>query len=240
MSEQQRPITVVIIEDHELMRNVLEVSLKSYPQIATVCCGSNYTMGLDALLAHKPDIALMDIILPDGSGIDIIKEFYRIFPRPENKTKIICLTSLEEQEDIYAAFHAGAVGYCVKQSAVSGIDWLIKAIERVHEGEIWIDSKIAEAILSIAIKQSSNNKFVTIEGESEKHYAECLKENPLTPREFEVLQLLVNGLTNEQIAERLIVTVGTVKIHIRSILDKLGAENRTQAAVRALRLELVS
>lgn len=238
MSEQQRPITVVIIEDHELMRNVLEVSLKSYPQINLVCCSPNYTMGIDALLAHRPDVVLMDVILPDGSGIDAIKEFYRLFPRPENQTKIICLTSLEEQKDIYAAFHAGALGYCVKQSAVSGIDWLVKAIERVNDGDIWIDSKIAEAILSIAIKQSTN--LVTINGEPEQHYAECLKENPLTPRELEVLQLLVDGLTNEQIAEKIIVTTGTVKTHIKSILDKLGAENRTQAAVRALRLELIS
>ncbi len=237
MSKQQRPITVVIIEDHELMRNVLAASFKGYPQIDTVCCSSNYATGLNALLAHKPDIALVDIILPDGSGIDIIKEFYRRFQRPENRTKIICLTSLEEKENIYAAFREGAMGYCVKQSAASGIEWLIKAIERVHEGEIWIDSKIAETILSIAINQSNS---VVIEGESETHYAKCLEENPLTPREFEVLQLLVDGFTNEQIAENLIVTVGTVKSHIKVILDKLGAQNRTQAAVRALRLELIS
>ncbi|MBE9124762.1 MULTISPECIES: LuxR C-terminal-related transcriptional regulator [unclassified Coleofasciculus] len=234
----EKRITTALVEDHELMRQSLELSLAAYPEIDLVGSAPDATSGLNLLLAYKPDVALIDIVLPDKNGIDLTRQYLEFVP----DKKVIFLTSSEAEDSIFSAFAAGGSGYCTKQTSI-GLDWLVQAIKVVIDGEIWIDPRIAQLILNRANllnngkgKQLINQ--VIIEGEPDYH--QILESTPLTEREMEVLQLIVEGKNNSQIAASLYVTVGTVKTHVRNILDKLACNDRTQAAIRALRLGLVN
>jgi DNA-binding NarL/FixJ family response regulator len=182
------------------------------------------------LLLQKtpPDVALVDIGLPDIDGINLIKQLKSNELIP---TRLIILTLRDDEASVLAAFAAGADSYCMKDSS---IDLLWEAIKATHEGNQWIDPAIASIVLS---KAKINNKT-----EGKKRIRSSRRESehhPLTEREIQVLQLIVNGYSNAEIAEELFITIGTVKTHVRNILNKLSAGDRTQAAVHALRSGIV-
>jgi len=215
--------------------------LQSQEGIEVVGEASNGQQGLALLQTTQVDVALVDIGLPGMDGIELTQQFRRFQQEHQNvTTKVLILTMLGSEETVLASFAAGADSYCLKDV---GVEQLISAIQTTHSGNAWIDPAIA----SIVLRQMRRNTVQppvdkhTIEIRSvEPEYEQVLASDPVTEREREVLELMVAGCTNVVIAERLCITVGTVKTHVRNILAKLCAADRTEAAVRALRSGIIS
>ena len=234
-------ITVVLVEDHDVVRIGLRAVLAA-PGIKTIGEAVNGVQGLSLLQSTPPDIAIVDIGLPGMDGIEMTRQF-RAFQaeHAEITTKVIMLTMQGTEDSVLAAFAAGADSYCMKDSSM---DKLVEAVQMTHSGNPWIDPAIASIVLRqmrqgapLASKGSGRQ---TIEIKAvEAEYQEILATYPLTQRELEVLELMVAGCTNIAIAEKLFITAGTVKTHVRNILGKLCADDRTEAAVRALRSGLI-
>ncbi len=237
-------IRVVVIEDHHLTRVGLCAALKQYDNIEIVGEAANAKQGLQAIEANKPDVALVDIGLPDKDGIELTQELKQSQEDSQGiKTKVLILTMHKDEDAVMAAFAAGADSYSIKDV---NMDNLVQAIQLTSEGNSWIDPTIARIVL----KQARPTKLpqpASVEGQNDRLNIKPLDEDlqqvldtyPLTTRELEVLELIVSGCSNAQIADKLYITVGTVKTHVRNILGKLCADDRTQAAVRALRAGLV-
>ncbi|MBD2360251.1 response regulator [Anabaena sp. UHCC 0399] len=235
-------IRIVLIEDHDLTRMGIRTALLQNEEIEIVGEAANAVEGLKMLKMVHPDIAIVDIGLPDKDGIELTREFNAIRNGDELETKVLILTLQDNKEAVLAAFAAGADSYCMKDIK---FDNLLEAVRVTHDGNAWIDPAIARIVLQQAQQNppqpdnlAADRKYLGSRSDSSDN-----QENPdsytLTERELEVLQLIVEGCSNALIAERLYITVGTVKTHVRNILNKLCADDRTQAAVRALRSGLV-
>jgi DNA-binding NarL/FixJ family response regulator len=237
-------IRVALIEDHDLTRVGIKTALQQRGEIEFVGEAINGSQGLKLLETTRPDVAIVDLGLPDIDGIELTRKFKE--GQETNgegpDTKILVLTLQDNEEAVLAAFGAGADSYCMKNIS---FDNLLEALQVTYEGNAWIDPAIARIVL----KQTKKNQAaaappveekskVIIEG-TDPEYTQLIEAYPLTERELEVLQLIVEGCSNAAIAEKLYITVGTVKTHVRNILNKLCADDRTQAAVRALRSGLV-
>ena len=234
------PIRVVLIEDHNLSRVGLCAALQQYQNIEVVGDAADARRGLQILESTHPDVAIVDIGLPDTDGIELTQNFKQSQANEAPQTKVLILTMHKNEDAVLAAFAAGADSYSLKDVS---LDNLVQAIEVTHEGNAWIDPAIARIVLQQARKPDFSSpveppETTTIES-VEPEYQQVLETYPLTDRELEVLELIVAGCSNAQIAEKLFITVGTVKTHVRNILSKLCADDRTQAAVRALRSGLV-
>ncbi|MEL6399101.1 MAG: response regulator transcription factor [Cyanobacteria bacterium J06607_6] len=227
-------IRIVIVEDHDLTRMGLKAALQQQAQISVVGEAANGQQGLALLQRVQPDVAVVDIGLPDIDGIEVTRQFKAGSANAEPPaTRILMLTMHDTEESVMAAFAAGADSYSVKDI---DIEKLVEAIQLTHEGQVWIDPAIARIVLTQAKRLAPPTPVDT---DSSDDYAQVLEMSPLTERELEVLELIVAGSSNAQIAEQLYITVGTVKTHVCNILNKLSASDRTQAAVRALRTGLV-
>ena len=254
-------IRIALIEDHDVVRIGLRTVLQNQAGIEVVGEATNGQQGLMLLQTVPVDVALVDVGLPGMDGIELTQRFrqFQLEHRqkeelklsenptetdPEKQsqranTKVIMLTMLGNEETVLASFAAGADSYCMKDIAM---EQLIEAIRLTHSGNAWIDPLIA----SVVLRQMKEGMIVpaiknTIEIRSvEPEYEQVLEADPVTDREREVLELIVAGCTNVVIAERLYITVGTVKTHVRNILSKLCADDRTEAAVRALRSGIIS
>ncbi|WP_373540706.1 response regulator [Chamaesiphon sp.] len=234
-------IRVILVEDHDVVRIGLRTVLQIQSGIQVVGEATTGPQGLALLQNTEVDVALVDIGLPGMDGIELTQKFRQYQKQqPTVATKVIMLTMLGSEETVIAAFAAGADSYCMKDV---GIEQLIEAINMTHSGNAWIDPAIASIVLR-QMRQSisqPNSSKQTIEIRSlEPEYEQVLASDPVTEREREVLELMVAGCTNVAIAERLFITVGTVKTHVRNILAKLCADDRTEAAVRALRSGIIS
>ena len=254
-------IRIALIEDHDVVRIGLRTVLQNQAGIEVVGEATNGQQGLMLLQTIPVDVALVDVGLPGMDGIELTQRFRQfqleqsqkeelkllenpIEGDPEKQsqrvnTKVIMLTMLGNEETVLASFAAGADSYCMKDIAM---EQLIEAIRLTHSGNAWIDPLIA----SVVLRQMKEGMVVpaiknTIDIRSvEPEYEQVLEADPVTDREREVLELIVAGCTNVVIAERLYITVGTVKTHVRNILSKLCADDRTEAAVRALRSGIIS
>ena len=243
-------IRIALIEDHDLTRIGLKAALQQQDDMTFVGEAANGMKGLALLQESRPDVAIVDVGLPDIDGIDLIRRFRESHSQEsEPVTRILMLTMHDSEKAVMAAFTAGADSYCMKQTE---LDDLIVAIRETHEGNAWIDPAIANIVLRQARQSQQvpvSSAPVPDEGDDSSdtvtinavapEYAQVIETYPLTERELEILQLIVAGGSNADIAERLFITVGTVKTHVRNILNKLSASDRTQAAVRALRAGLV-
>jgi len=235
-------IRVALIEDHDLTRVGIRTALQQKEEINVVGEAANAIEGLQMLQQTHPDIAIIDIGLPDKDGIELTREIKSVSDEKEPATKVLILTLRDNKEAVLAAFAAGADSYCMKDIR---FDNLLEALRVTHNGNSWIDPAIARIVLQQAQQTSlktesniaENNTSVNTPIKGKNH--EIIDAYTLTERELEVLQLIVEGCSNAVIAERLYITVGTVKTHVRNILNKLCADDRTQAAVRALRSGLV-
>ena len=243
-------ISVVLIEDHDLSRIGLCAALKQYEGIEIVDNAANGNDGLQKVKTHQPDVALVDIGLPDIDGIEITQKLkaYQL-ENPDFNTKVLMLTMHNSEDSVLAAFAAGADSYSLKDVSM---DNLVQAIRNTHEGNAWIDPAIARIVLKQAQSTKVNAKSIseavstTTRNDDTQaitavadEYQQLIETYPLTDRELEVLELIVAGCSNAEISEKLYITVGTVKTHVCHILNKLCADDRTQAAVRALRAGLV-
>jgi DNA-binding NarL/FixJ family response regulator len=212
MTENQK-IEVLIVEDHEITRLGLKAALERVSELKIVGEEEDGGSAVKAAVTIKPHIVLIDIGLPVLNGIDATRQI----KERAAETRVIMLTSHDSDTDIFAAFAAGADGYCVKDIPS---DQLVMAIKAVHDGAGWIDPRIASRVLRAQATQSPT-------------------ETPLSQREIEVLRLIVDGLSNQKIAASLCLSVETVRTHVRHITEKLAVSDRTQAAIKALRQGLV-
>lgn len=243
-------IRIALIEDHDLTRVGIRTALQQREGIEVVGEAANANEGLKLLKMVQPDIAIVDIGLPDKDGIELTRELKSTTNGDESETKVLILTLQDNKEAVLAAFAAGADSYCMKDIK---FDNLLEAVKVTYNGNAWIDPAIARIVLQqaqqnptktetamgyappLAIADQKNASPNLDAGENQN----SIDPYTLTERELEVLQLIVEGCSNAVIAERLYITVGTVKTHVRNILNKLCADDRTQAAVRALRSGLV-
>jgi DNA-binding NarL/FixJ family response regulator len=234
-------IRVAIIEDHNLTRIGIRSSLNEQEGIQVLGDEATAKHGLKLLQSTKPDIAIVDIGLPDQDGIWLVQQFRKFFkPELAAQTKVIMLTSFAQDQTVLAAFAAGADSYCVKTIK---FELLLEALYVTYEGQSWIDPAIARIILKhtrqSAIAQPNAAQTVTISA-IDPEQATILEADPLTNRELQVLELIVQGYTNQEIANQLYISLGTVKVYVRGVLNKLCASDRTQAAVLALRAGLLN
>jgi DNA-binding NarL/FixJ family response regulator len=239
-------IRVALIEDHDLTRVSIRTALQQKGEIEVVGEAPNAAEGLKLLSTVHPDVAIVDIGLPDKDGIELTREIKSEAGNDDTRTRVLILTLRDSKEAVLAAFAAGADSYCMKDVKY---DNLLEAVRVTYNGNAWIDPAIARIVLQQAKSNPAKIDSITNniaseakEGgvaDGEQTEEQMIDPYTLTERELEVLQLIVEGCSNAVIAERLYITVGTVKTHVRNILNKLCADDRTQAAVRALRSGLV-
>lgn len=206
-------IRILLVEDQTLMRQGLKTILDLEPGLKVVGEAGDGEMGVRLALELRPDIILMDVQLPGQSGVEATGAICAAW----SGARVIILTTFDRDDYVFHGIRAGALGYLLKDTPA---DTLIETIRRVHAGEIFIQPQIA----SRTLRELAHPQI-----------------NPLTPlseREREVLVLLAQGSSNREIAEKLVITEGTVKTHVSNILAKLQAENRTQAANIARRYGL--
>jgi two-component system, NarL family, response regulator DegU len=221
----KQPITVLLVEDHELTRHGLAYGLGKFPEVKLLASAENGEEAIALIEEHHPQVVLMDIVMPVLNGCHATKQIKEKYP----ETKILMLTSHAEQDKVFEAFAAGADGYCLKDVST---ERLTKAIEMVMDGVVWLDPGIAGYILK-AMPMIS--QALTKSQESEKNRAEIV----LTAREKEILSLIAEGINNKDISERLSISLYTVKNHVSSIIQKLAVDDRTQAAVLALKKGII-
>ncbi|MEO0855107.1 MAG: response regulator transcription factor, partial [Cyanobacteria bacterium J06648_11] len=209
---------VLVVEDDPLVQLGLERALVTYPQLSIVEMQDDGYLAVEAALKHRPDLILMDIGLPGLDGIEATQQIKAQLP----SVKTIMFTSHSSRMEVMAAFSSGADAYCIKGSR---IEILLTAIATVSQGGVYIDAKVAQTIvaeLSAPAPEPDAETFAA-----------------LSEREMEVLQLLVEGMSNPEIAKQLYISPNTVKAHVRGLMNKLVASDRVQVAVKALRAGLV-
>lgn len=241
-------IRVALIEDHDLTRVGIRTALQQNEEIEIVGEAINAVDGLKMLSKLQPDVAIVDIGLPDKDGIELTREIKSAADGEELAIRVLILTLRDNKEAVLAAFAAGADSYCMKDIK---FDNLLEAVRVTYNGNAWIDPAIARIVLQQAQQNPPQPEVTQLDNkissqisvnsspDQENQPQDTIDPYTLTERELEVLQLIVEGCSNAVIAERLYITVGTVKTHVRNILNKLCADDRTQAAVRALRSGLV-
>jgi DNA-binding NarL/FixJ family response regulator len=198
-------ITVLIVDDHEVVREGLRLSLSRTPHIRVVGEAADGNAALDLVERRRPGVVIMDVRMPGMDGLDATKALLEREPN----TSVLIFTAYSERSLLARGLDSGAKGYILKEAPH---DTLVRAIEKVAGGDSFIDPALMPAFLS---------------GKD--------REDMLTPREREILQLLADGMSNADVAQRLFISQETVKSHVRHILAKLEADTRTHAVAIALR-----
>ncbi len=205
---------ILIVEDHTLIRFGLKTAFESKEFIKEIYEASNAEDAIELCKKHKIDAVIMDLGLPNMNGIEATQEIKKI----NNKIKIIILTSHNSEEEVIESIKAGASAYCSKDI---NPEKLADTVLSVIEGAAWFDPKISNVVLNAVAKDK-------------KSYTDNFdKEYNLTDREKEVLEYICEGLNNNEISKILDVSINTVKVHVSSIIQKLGVEDRTQVVVKA-------
>ena len=207
-----RPITVYLLDDHELVRRGIRDLLEAAGDIEVVGESGLALEAARRIPALRPDVAILDARLPDGSGIEVCRVVRSVDPA----IAALILTSYDDDDALFAAIMAGAAGYLLKQ--VRGEDF-VETVRRVAAGQSMLDPAVTAQVLD-RLRNGPPQDPAT---------------NQLTPKEHEVLELIGEGLTNRQIATRLCLAEKTVKNYVSALLAKLGVESRTQAAIIATR-----
>lgn len=205
-------IRVLIADDHAIVRSGIRALLETVDSIEVVGEAADGQQAVAAVARRQPDVVLMDLEMPVMDGIETIRQVMAQWP----ETRILVLTSFATDDRVLPAVKAGALGYLLKDSEP---DALIQAIRQVHRGESSLHPKIARKLML----------------ELSRPPAQPTTADPLTTREVEVLQVVAQGLSNQEIADKLVISEATVRSHISNILSKLHLVSRTQVALYALR-----
>ena len=213
----KKHLRIIIVDDHEVVRLGLRALLDRHPDFTVVDEAGTAKEAIQKVEAHRPEVVVMDIRLPGGSGIDACREITQRLPG----TKVIMLTSYAEDEMLFEAIAAGAAGYVLKQI---GGDDLVRAIEAVGRGEALLDPALTQRVFE-RVRQAQRKD-------------EKSAFSDLTEQEVRVLALLAEGKTNREIAQMLYLGEGTVRNYVSSILGKLGVANRAEAAAYAVQHKL--
>jgi DNA-binding NarL/FixJ family response regulator len=205
-------IRIVLVEDHKLTRMGLKVAFSEQPDLELLGEAASGETGLAMLLSQRPDVAIVDIGLPDMDGIEVVRCFRDRLREDESvTTKVLMLTMHDSEDSVMAAFAAGADSYCMKQTDLSE---LMTAVRETYQGNSWIDPAIASIVLR-QMRQppvAVGDVKATIQIDAlTPEYTQVLEDYPLTERELEILELIVGGCSNAEIAEQAYITVGTVK-----------------------------
>ena len=208
-----KPIRVLIVDDHAMVRKGLVAFLKNQPELELIGEACDGREAIDSCQQNQPDVILMDLIMPELGGVAATRTIHQRWP----DIQVIALTSFQEKELVQDALQAGAIGYLLKN--VSGEE-LAEAIRQAHSGRPTLAPEAVQAL----IQPPSEVESLTA---------------GLTRREHEVLALLVKGMSNPEIAGQLFISRATVKVHISNILSKLGVNSRTEAISLAIQNKLV-
>ena len=211
-------IRILIADDHPIVREGFGAIVNAEADIQVVAQASDGIEALELAAAANPDVALMDLRMPNMGGAEAIRRLRQTNPN----LRAIVLTTYDDDEAIYEAIRAGARGYLLKDVRPKD---LIRAIRRVHAGGSLLQPVVVERLLDRLGPEPSDDEAEPVEA--------------LTPRELEVLQIMARGARNRDIADELVISERTVKIHVANVMAKLGVSNRTAAVVRAMDLGLI-
>jgi NarL family two-component system response regulator LiaR len=211
MADPVDPITVMIVDDHEMVRRGACSYLEAQPDITVVAQAGSGEEAVRLAQDFIPDVVLMDLVMPGMDGVEATRRVKHVSPR----TQIIILTSFHQDEYVFPALQAGAISFLLKDVKATE---LLEAIRLAARGEATLHPRIAARVIKTFrnLEVDENNPF-----------------SALTERELEVLKLIAKGYANDRIAEQLVISVGTVKGHVSNILSKLHLVDRTQAAAYA-------
>jgi NarL family two-component system response regulator LiaR len=208
-------IRLLIVDDHKVVRNGLQVFISLYDDIEVVGEARNGQQAVEQCATHQPDVVLMDMVMPVMDGPTATRLIREQFPQ----VQVVALTSFDEEEIVQRAIEAGAVGYLYKDVEE---DELIDAIRSAREGRPVLAPEAMKALMDRTVAP-----------------VELPAVEPLTKREREVLSLVAQGMTNPQIAEQLVISTSTVQFHVHNILGKLGVGTRTEAVAMAIQSKLI-
>ncbi len=218
---------ILLIEDHVMTRLGTAMVIEQVENYDLVAQAGDGVEGVNLAQKHLPDVILMDIGLPKMDGIEATRKI-------KNELKlgsgVLMFTSRDNKEDVFSALKAGADGYIMKGSSP---ETLINAINAIAQKAGWLDPQIARLVLSAVQEEEAQEK------EIKEEKKEATNKYGLTKRELEVLALIVEGLSNPEISDRLVVSLATTKAHVHSILQKLYIQGRAKAAVFAVQEGLV-
>jgi NarL family two-component system response regulator LiaR len=211
------PIRVLVVDDHEIVRKGIRALLSREHELEVIGEAGDGEEAIDQAHRLRPDVILMDLVMPKFDGIEAIKQIVAQQPQ----ARILVLTSFAADDKVFPAIKAGALGYLLKDS---GPAELVQAIHQVYRGEPSLDPSIARKLLQELAHPPKTSPTT----------------DPLTERELDVLRLVAQGKSNREIAEQLVITEMTVRTHVSNILSKLHLASRTQAALYALKEGLAS
>lgn len=208
-----QPIRVVLIDDHRQLHEIVAALLRNVPDMALVGQGANGNDALNLCRELTPDVVLMDVLMPGMNGIEATRLIHERFPQ----IKVLVLSSYQDHESVYSMLRNGAVGYLIKGSLSQD---LVHTIRTTHQGQAVFSPEVAARLIN---PPSTNS----------------VERFRLTDRELEVLVLMAEGLTVNQMAQKLFISQSTVKFHTTNILDKLGVQTRSEALIFAAKHNLV-
>ncbi len=207
-------IKVLLIDDHEMVRLGVSAYLSVQDDLEVIGEAENGQVGVAKALELRPDVILMDLVMPEMDGIEATQEIMKAWPQ----ARIIIVTSFIDDEKVFPAINAGAKSYLLKTSSASEI---AQAIRNTYKGEGVFEAEVTDKLVNRIQRQQKKNLH-----------------DELTAREMEVLLLIAEGMSNQDIADSLYITLKTVKTHVSNILSKLEVEDRTQATIYAFKHQL--
>ena len=233
---ERSPARILLADDHPLMRQGMRAMLEREPDVEIVGEAQNGRQAVELSRSLEPDLVLMDVRMPEMDGLQATQTIKQELPQ----ISVLIVTSHEEPDYLYEAIKAGCAGYVLKEASQ---EELTAAIRKVLDGESLLDPQLSAQLLKRMVDEVQENKEEPAQVPAQvppQERQEAVLSQRLSRRETEVLELVAQGQTNRQIAQNLLISLGTTKIYVKRIIEKLAVSDRTQAAVKAVELGLLS